>query len=131
MACFMAINIQNANAYFKGRTVGFQWDEYSTEQKDAAIIQARRDLAMALGRAMKDDEPEYKDGETTRDEYAVYEQAFYSLIRTANPRGSGDVVQALESLETRAIERINTSCGGYSYEALKWLADVVRIRITR
>ena len=79
------INLANANAYFEGRTVGKFRKEYSGEQKEAAITQARRDLARAIGRPMRDDEPPYEEGQKRRDEYAVYEQALYSLLRDTMP----------------------------------------------
>ena len=82
----MNITVERASQYFKTRTAGASWSEYSTEQKEVAIAQARRDLAKALGRAMRDDEPEYREGDRTRDEYAVYEQALFSLLRDMNPK---------------------------------------------
>ena len=33
----MNITVQNANAYFSGRTMGDMWSEYSGEQKQAAL----------------------------------------------------------------------------------------------
>ena len=67
------ICLQNANAYLKSRTLWDAWDEYSSDQKEMAITQARRDLSRALGRPMADDEPPYQEGDRRRDEYAVYE----------------------------------------------------------
>ncbi len=127
----MAITLQNANAYFAGRTLCRQWNEYSGEQKDAAILQARRDLSRALGRPMRDDEPPYREGDRMRDEYAVYEQAVYALIRSVSPEGSGQLVQPLDSAETHYLAALNTAGGKFSLDALSWLADEVRVTITR
>lgn len=127
----MAINVQGANAYFAGRTLCRQWNEYSAAQKDAALLQARRDLSRALGRPMRDDEPPYKEGDTRRDEYAVYEQAVYSLIRSVSPEGSGNLVQPLDSAETHFVTSLNTAGGKFSMDALSWLADGVRVSLTR
>ena len=41
------ICLQNANAYLKSRTLWDAWDEYSSDQKEMAITQARRDLSRA------------------------------------------------------------------------------------
>ena len=58
------ITVDRANAYFRTRTVGARWNEYATDQKEAALAQAERDLSRALGRSMKDDESGYTPGAT-------------------------------------------------------------------
>jgi len=122
------ISVGNANAYFKGRTLCKNWNEYSGEQKEAAITQARRDLARALRRPIRDDEPPYQEGETKRDEYAVYEQARYTLLRDVAPEGSGDAVPSLDGDEVKVK---NTSLaignGKWSVEALSWLCDKLSV----
>lgn len=118
------ISLTNANAYFESRTVGKFWDEYSGEQKEMAIAQARRDLARAIGRPMKDDESPYIEGERRRDEYAVYEQALYTLLRDANPEGGGSAVPSLNGDEVRQKNATLAVGGGkWSIEALSWLCD--------
>lgn len=122
------ISVQNANAYFEGRTVGKFWDEYSGEQKEAAITQARRDLARAIGRPMNDDEPPYVEGDRRRDEYAVYEQALYTLLRDTNPEGGGSAVPSLNGDEVRQKNATLAVGGGkWSIEALSWLCDKLSI----
>ena len=37
------ITVDRANAYFRTRTVGARWNEYATEQKEAALAQAKKD----------------------------------------------------------------------------------------
>lgn len=124
----MSISIQNANAYFKGRTIGARWAEYSAEQKSAAIDQARRDLSRALGRAMRDDEPPYREGDTKRDEYAVYEQAVYSLLRDTLPNGGGSSVPSLEPDESKPrANSLAVGGGKWSIEALSWLCDKLSV----
>ena len=95
------ICLQNANAYLKSRTLWDAWDEYSSDQKEMAITQARRDLSRALGRPMADDEPPYQEGDRRRDEYAVYEQAAYTLLMNAQPKGSGSMTPSLSPDETK------------------------------
>lgn len=125
------ICVGNANAYFEGRTVGKFWAEYSGEQKEAAIAQARRDLARAIGRPMKDDEPPYEEGQRKRDEYAVYEQALYSLLRDVNPEGSGEALPSLNSDETKSkLSSMGVGGGKWSIEALAWLCDKLSV-VTR
>lgn len=122
------ISVGNANAYFEGRTVGKFWDEYSGEQKEAAITQARRDLARAIGRPMNDDEPPYVEGDRRRDEYAVYEQALYTLLRDTNPEGGGSAVPSLNGDEVRQKNATLAVGGGkWSIEALSWLCDKLSI----
>lgn len=125
------ITVQNANAYFRGHTLGSSWNEYSGEQKDMAIQQARRDLSRALGRALDDEEPPYVEGDTKRDEYAVYEQAVYSLIRSVQPNGGGSSVPSLEPDEAKPkIHQLSIGGGKWSMEALSWLADKLTV-VTR
>lgn len=124
----MSICIQNANAYFKGRTIGARWAEYSAEQKTAALDQARRDLSRALGRPMRDDEPPYREGDTKRDEFAVYEQAVYSLLRDTLPSGGGSSVPSLEPDEAKpASNTLAVGGGKWSIEALSWLCDKLSV----
>ena len=123
----MNITIERAREYFKTRTAGVAWDEYSTRQKEAAIAQARRDLARLIGRPIKDDEPEYREGDKIREEYAVYEQAVYSLLRDAAPMGATQ--SAIPSLNQEEAQSktytLRTGTGKYSAEALSWLAKRV------
>lgn len=125
------ICLQNANAYFKGRTVGDSWNEYSGPQKEMAIQEARRDLSRALGRPMRDDEEPYQEGDTKRDEYAVYEQAVYTLLRSTLPKGGGSATPSLEPDETKGKGMTLTEgYGKWSKEALSWLADKMTV-VTR
>lgn len=124
------ITIENANAYFLAHTYSRQWQEYSHEQRSAAILQARRDLSRALGRPMRENEPPYAEGQRKRDEFAVYEQAIYTLLRTAQPEGLRSVVQPLDSAES--VEKLKASpAGKFSMEALSWLGDSVRFSAMR
>ena len=125
----MAINIDNADAYFATRTVVAAWGEYSAEQRKAAIEQAKRDLSRALGRPMREDEPQYRYGDETRDEYAVYEQAVFTLLRDAEPKGNGSDIPSLdpdEKADARTVMR--TGGGKWSEEALAWLGASGRVQ---
>lgn len=119
----MSITVERASQYFRTRTAGASWNEYSTEQKELAIAQARRDLSKALGRPMRDDEPEYREGDRTRDEYAVYEQALFTMLRDMNPKIGSGIVPSLD--QTKAQEQritIGLARRRWSEEALSWLA---------
>ena len=119
----MNITLERACEYFKTRTTGAAWAEYSADQKETAIAQARRDLARALGRPIRDDEPEYREGDQTRDEYAVYEQALYTLLRDAAPKLGNGVIPSLEPDEAQGrAGTLRTGQGRWSAEALSWLA---------
>lgn len=125
------ITVGNANAYFKGRTLCKNWNEYSGEQKEAAIQQARRDLSRALGRPINDDEPPYQEGDRKRDEYGVYEQAVYILLRDVSPEGGGDAVPTLDGDEVKTKNAtLSTGGGKWSIEALAWLCDKLSV-VTR
>lgn len=122
------INVSNANTYFEGRTVGRWWREYSGAQKSAAILQAKRDLAKAIKRPLNENEAEYKEGDTLRDEYAVYEQALYSLLRDALPEGTGEALPPINVEEKRPkLESLSVGNGKWSVEALAWLCDKLTV----
>lgn len=79
---------------------------------------------------MREDEGPYAEGQRKRDEFAVYEQAIYSLMRGAQPEGKRAVVQPLDSAES--VEKLKASpAGKFSMEALSWLGDSVRFSAMR
>lgn len=122
------ICIDNANAYFKSHPMGAAWKEYQTGQKESAIEYSKRELSRALGRAMKEDEPQYRYGDRTRDEYAVYEQALYVLLRDCQPNSTGVVMPSSEPDEAQPTA--HTMANGkdhFAAEALRWLGGSVRV----
>lgn len=120
----MAITVHGASEYFRATTFSAKWAEYSTEQQTSAIVQARRELAKALGRPMRDDEPPYVEGDAKRDEYAVYEQALYSLVRDAEPADGGGAIPSLDADDRRPVGfTLRDGFGAWSKRALSWLAD--------
>lgn len=122
------ISVANANAYFSGHTLAKAWGEYSGAQKSSAIDQAKRELSADLGRPMAEDEPDYRLGDQTRDEYAVYEQAIYLLLRNVHPEGSGSATPALEGENVATL--VPASVGGrWSSAAIHWLGGRVNTRI--
>ena len=123
------ISVQNANLYFDGHTLARAWNEYSGAQKDAAILRARRELAREFGRPMNDDEPPYREGDQMRDEYAVYEQAAYLLLRDVHPEGSGAAQPVLDAQEGPSLVP-QAFCNKWSRDALRWLGARVNTRIT-
>jgi hypothetical protein len=124
------ITVEGANAYFADRTMGAAWSEYTFAQQESAIIQAKRDLSRALGRAMKEDEKPYQFGDRLRDEYAVYEQALYTLLRDVQPEKNGSMVPALELDEKQENKyTLSKGRGKWSEEALAWLGTVARVEI--
>lgn len=127
----MSISVEGARAYFKTRTAGDAWNEYSTEQKEAAIAQARRDLSRSLGRPLRENEPPYHEGDRTRDEFAVYEQALYTLLRDTAPKGgSGSAIPSINQGETTVKARtLRTGEGKWSMEALSWLAKRITTEV--
>lgn len=124
------IDLENATNYFKTRTVWGDWSEYSAEQQTAAIEQAKRDLSRALGRPMKEDEPPYKAGDRTRDEFACYEQAFYTLQKETLPRKkNGAIVPPVNPTDESYPDWKEKNCGAgygkFSRDALVWLSSKI------
>lgn len=124
------IVIENADAYFATRTMGKAWLEFSSEQRKAAIEQAKRDFSRALGRPMKEDEGAYIYGQQTRDDFAVYEQALYTLLRDAQPEITGVSTPSLEPDEKQDKRHtLSAGTGKWSEEALAWLGTNGRVQI--
>ena len=122
------IDVGNASVYFASHPMGSNWAEYSTEQRTGAIEYAKRELSRALGRPMKEDEPQYRYGDQTRDEYAAYEQALYVLLRDCSPNSAGVVMPSAEPDEAQPTA--HTMASGkdhFAAEALRWLGGNVRV----
>lgn len=124
------IDVDGADAYFSTRTMGRSWREFSAEQRKAAIEQAKRDFSRALGRALKEDEAQYRYGDQARDEFAAYEQALYSLLRDAQPDLEGVSVPSLEPDERQGAAQTSAGAGvgKWSAEALAWLGASGRVQ---
>ena len=123
------IVIDNADAYFKAHPMSASWSEYTAEQRKTAIEYSKRELSRALGRALKEDEPQYRYGDRTRDEYAVYEQALYVLLRDCQPKTAGGVVMPAAEPD-EAKPPAHTMANGkdhFAAEALRWLGGSVRV----
>ena len=128
----MAINVDGADAYFSTRTSGDDWLSYSASQRKGAIEQAKRDFSRALGRPMREDEAQYRYGDRTRDEYAVYEQALYTLVRDAPQKGAISRTPSLNPDEAKEPRQVHsTGYGKWSSEALAWLGASVRTEIVK
>ena len=124
------IDIRNADAYFAAHPMGHAWKEYAEDQRTAAIEYAKRELSRALGRAMNEAEPPYGYGDSLRDEYAVYEQALYVLLRDSQPKSTGVVMPSAEPDEAQPTA--HTMAKGkdhFAAEALRWLGGSVRVEI--
>ena len=125
------IDVNGADTFFSTRTVGAAWEEFSADQRKCAIEQAKRDLARALGRAMREDEPQFRRGDRTRDEYAVYEQALYTLLRDANPSGTGADIPSIEPDERQGRRySLAAGCGKWSEEAIAWLGVSSSVQVS-
>ena len=119
------IDVKGATEYFKTTTFAAKWAEYSKEQKEAAVEMAKREFARALGSPLREDEPPFKMGDQTREEYAAYEQALYTLLRDVQPNGTGTAVPSLDQDDQRApAVTLGGSKGQWSPRALSWLGHI-------
>ena len=127
------ICIDEADAYFSAHPMGKVWKEYSTEQKTGALEYSKRELSRALGRPLREDEPQYRYGDKTRDEYAAYEQALFVLLRDAQPNSAGGVVMpSAEPDEAQpATHTMASGRNHFAAEALRWLGGNVRVETVR
>jgi len=113
------ISRDNADIYFdaSSHVNAAVWAAYTENQRTAAVASARRVLARALRREMNDDEAAYVEGDTERDEYAVYEQALHMLV---NGRITDADSGSPYPIAVKPSEELKRS-SYYSEEALRWL----------
>ena len=124
------IDITGADAYFSTRTLNRQWLDFAPAQRKTAIEQAKRDLSRALGRALKENESAYQYGDQTRDVFAAYEQALFTLLRDTHPQGTASDIPALEPDSQRAPKQtLSRGAEKWSEEALAWLGCSSRVEI--
>jgi len=116
------INADGATIFFSTHLKGNIWTMTPESSQAAAIAQARMILSRALGRAMNDSEATYAEGDQTRDEYAVYEQALYLIENgtIANAQGSAPQPILVGATDAPDIPR-NGISALYAPEALRWL----------
>lgn len=121
----MAITFENAQAYFDGanHNRASVWAAFDEQHRLGAIATARRGIARMLGRAMKDTEAAYKEGDRVRDEFAVYEQALY-LLETgvvANGAASDPVPILAGNEKAQEVAGKKDPQRVIGPEALRWL----------
>lgn len=118
------ISFDNAQTYFSATShhKAAIWSAFGTSHRRGAVAAARRMLSRALGRAMNDSEAAYAEGDRTRDEYAVYEQALWMLEhgQVADATGNDPVPVLTGSVDVAAKGQGDT-CSVFSPEALRWL----------
>jgi len=127
------INFKNAQVYFASGShhKAAVWSGFNPKTREGAIAAARRVIARGLGRALNDDERDYKEGDRIREEYAIYEQALWMMEngQVANATGS-DPVPVLTGKAEAADTSARSPYGAFAPEALRWLgaasAAVVR-----
>lgn len=110
----------------------FDWNEYTDDERTAAIIQAERELDAHLGLVLED---EYSStsfpiaaAPSFRPDYAVFEHGFYLLENTARTRTASGGAEMIESEGYQEAEK--TVGVGIAPEALVFLR-VNRIQIER
>lgn len=118
------ISFDNAQTYF-GADSHYKaavWAAFGARHRRGAIAAARRVLSRGLARPMVDAEPQYSEGDRTRDEYAVYEQALWMLEngQVADATGN-DPVPVLTGRPDAADAARGPGATLYAPEALRWL----------
>jgi len=130
----MAINYAGSAAYFvAGQHVKAKtWADAGEDACTAAIAQARRILGRALRRAMNDDEAAYAEGDATRDEYAVYEQALWLIENgtIATSEGTAALAELAGGQDAGARGSTPAVAALYAPEALRWLGWTVAAMVS-
>ena len=117
-------DIDDATTYFDTHVKKLDWDNFGTDEKTAALVQAQRELEARLNRDMVDP----SDDDRYRDDYAVFEQALFLLeetVRTTNSQNSAQIIETVDSEQRDKYYGI-TICP----QAMIFLA-VQKLRISR
>lgn len=122
----MAIDFTGAQVYFgtANHHKAAVWSGFGQGHRTGALAAARRVLARGLGRAMRADESAYNEGDRTRDEYSVYEQALWMLEngQVADATGNDPVPVLTGKADTADTRAPGASL--YAPEALRWLGMI-------
>lgn len=117
--------ITEANTFFSetSHIRAYDWANYTTNERTAALAQAKRQLELYLDRDLYD--PAATD--RYRDDYAQFEQALFLLDETPRTRESTSSAQIIPTIESE--ERDKYYGVTISPEAMRYLATK-RIRLT-
>jgi len=118
----MSISYEDSLPYFKNHVQSSIWTKAGEIPCRQAIAHARRILSSTMGRALDDDEADYVEGDSNRDEYAVYEQALYMIANgfIADGDGVAPIGQLTGDLVDPDVPR-KASRATLAPEALRWL----------
>jgi len=119
-------DIDDANAYFgaASHVRTYDWLNYSTAERTAALAQAEREIELFINRDLSDP----ADTDRFRDDYAVFEQALWLLDETVRTKQSENSAQLIETVDSE--ERDNYYGITLCPMAQKFLARQ-KIRIAR
>jgi hypothetical protein len=120
----MPVDYNGAQIYFnaKNHHKSGVWSGFGQANRAGAVAAARRILARGLGRPITDTEPAYQEGDRTREEYAVYEQALWVLEHGQIADATGnDPVAVLTGMGDSADPASRSAAALYAPEALRWL----------
>lgn len=127
----MPANVQSAEAYFAptNHIRSAHWAIFESEQKAAAIAQAKRILNRAC--RSKDIETDFETDEDSNPEYAIYEQALYMLqnLPMANADETFAVADAVDSESATKTRRPDQ--GIIAPEARRWLTAGDDVAVSR
>lgn len=119
------IDIAAADTYFSAATHSgaSSWASFSRTARTGAVAEARRLLSRALRRALDDELPAYVEGDTCRDDFAVFEQAHFILRNSASTINGGvtPYPAAVPTTDDEGQQPEPTYAGGICAAALAWL----------
>lgn len=97
--------LSDADQYFRpnNHLNAYDWSKVETDQRTAAFNQAKRELEVYLDRDLEDP---VTATEKYRDDYALFEQALYILMKTPRTKGPGGsaVIDLAKDEEKEEIE---------------------------
>ena len=120
------IDFKGAQEYFKAvnHHKAAVWSSFSSSKtREGAVTAARRLVARELGRPLNDNEPPYREGDRTRQEFAVYEQALWMLENgQISDAAAGDPVPVLTGRPDAADRSRANPNTLLAPEAQRWLS---------
>jgi hypothetical protein len=127
------INADGAQVYFGSGShpESATWTKFEATAQAAAIVQARRDIATVLRRALDESEATYAEGDVYREEFAVYEQALHIAKNTVFPNEEGTGAAFLGVDPEMGGEVRQRDPQRLAPAALRWLTVGKRIKLVR
>jgi len=111
--------LDNADDYFANKhLMRSRWEAFDIEVRESAVYQAERVIWLFLDNGLLTDISDYDGTETYREDFAVFEQAYWMASKHLGTNASHSGPQFMQSSEDFAEDMESENIAP---EAMKWL----------